>query len=102
MKKDKLYECWKVYVEILSDIGRHKNLWSHPKKLPQLISCLDLIFDKLGRDKALANDDFAQKYFEPYIKALKRWNARTINGRAITIPRYIEPVPKERPRKGGK
>lgn len=99
MRKDEFYQCWKVYADVLADLGRFKNLWRHPTKLPQLITSLDLIFDKVGRDEAALDDEFSEKYFEPYIKALKRWNARTRNGRAIAIPRYIESVPEERPRK---
>lgn len=96
LNKDELYQCVKQYVALLSD--------STPtvhglKGLPQIIPNIDVIFDELGRKEAKFDDDFRDNYFEPYTKALKRWNARTRTGKAIEVPRFEESDPPARPRK---
>jgi hypothetical protein len=97
LQKDDLYQCWKLYIELLSNLDnplKRKQL----KGLPDLIPSIDLIFDRLAREQAKFDDDFAEKYFEPYIESLKRWNARTRTGKAVAIPQFDNPDPPKRPR----
>lgn len=100
LKKDDFYQSWKLYAELLSNFDENNHLkWKHLKGLPDLISSLDLFFDRLGREEAKQDINFAEEYFEPYIKALKRWNARTRTGKAVAIPQFDNPDPPKRPRK---
>jgi hypothetical protein len=96
LNKDELYQCFKQYVALLSDSTPTVH---RLKGLPEIIPNIDVIFDELGRQEAKLDDDFRENYFEPYTKALKRWNARTHTGKAIEVPRFEESDPPARPRK---
>jgi hypothetical protein len=100
LKKDNLYQNWKLYTDCLSTLAQNDHIKpKYIKVFSTSILLIDIIFDNLGREVAKQDDEFEQKYFAPYVKALKRWNARTRNGKAIAVPQFDESIPVQRPRK---
>jgi hypothetical protein len=98
LRKDELYQCYKLYIKLLSNFENSRKFKPF-KGLPEIIPSIDLIFERLGREESQKDAQFEEKYFEPYIKAFARWNARTRTGDAIEVPLFDEPDPPPRPRK---
>ena len=99
LKKDNLYQHWKLYADLLSNFDENNSIKQESIKVFfDIILITDLIFDNLGKEVAKQDANFEQQYFEPYVKALKRWNARTRNGKAIAVPQFDESIPVQRPR----